>query len=111
MFAQAASSLTWQLQVCYSWWVIATLSILGRAHWISQAKLSEFILSCQDTEKGGIADRPEDVADVWHTVFGLTGLSLMGYPGLAAVDPIYCLPASVTRALPRPEAVERVEQQ
>lgn len=53
--------------------MFASLEILGKADWIDQDKLREFILSCQDTEKGGIADRPEDVADVWHTVFGLTG--------------------------------------
>ena len=64
------------LQVCYSWWVFATLSILGRPDWIDQTKLAKFILSCQDAEKGGIADRPEDMADVWHTVFGLAGTHL-----------------------------------
>lgn len=60
-------------QVCYSWWVLASLAILGRADWIDQEKLARFILSCQDTEKGGIADRPEDMADVWHTIFGTAG--------------------------------------
>lgn len=29
----------------------------------------------QDPDNGGIADRPEDMADVWHTVFGLAGMS------------------------------------
>lgn len=62
-------------QVCYSWWALASLAILNRAHWIDAAKLSAFILSAQDPEKGGIADRPDDVADVWHTVFGLAGAS------------------------------------
>ena len=56
-------------------------------------------LLLQDTEKGGIADRPEDVADVWHTVFGIAGLSLLKHPGLEEVDPVYCMPASVTRRL------------
>lgn len=57
------------------------------------------------------------MADVWHTVFGIagasllssasvssiadklisvhTGLSLLGYEGLAKVDPVYCMPAAV----------------
>lgn len=34
-------------QVCYSWWALASLSILGRAHWIDGTKLSDFILSAQ----------------------------------------------------------------
>ncbi|KAH8918425.1 rab geranylgeranyltransferase [Atractiella rhizophila] len=82
--------------VCYSWWCLASLSILRTAHWINGAKLKEFILSCQDEEKGGIADRPEDVADVWHTVFGLAGLSLLKFEGMKAVDPVFCMPSEVT---------------
>lgn len=29
----------------------------------------------QDPDQGGIADRPDDMPDVWHTVFGLAGQS------------------------------------
>ncbi|SCV70834.1 BQ2448_3596 [Microbotryum intermedium] len=83
----------------------------------------------QDPDQGGIADRPDDVPDVWHTVFGIAGqlnrsrvrskkvdplisfgfhsipsrsilgLSLLSYPGLEPVDPIYCMPANVTAKL------------
>lgn len=42
----------------------------------------------QDLDKGGIADRPGDMVDVFHTVFGIAGLSLLSFPGLQAVDPI-----------------------
>jgi geranylgeranyl transferase type-2 subunit beta len=44
--------------VCYSWWVIASLKIIGKLNWINQEKLKEYILSCQDDEIGGISDRP-----------------------------------------------------
>jgi geranylgeranyl transferase type-2 subunit beta len=74
--------------VCYSWWVLSSLAMIGRVHWIDGKKLQDFILKCQDLEKGGIADRPGDMVDVFHTVFGISGLSLLGYPGLEAVDPI-----------------------
>ncbi len=33
--------------VCYSWWCLSALSILGRMHWIDGAALSRFILYCQ----------------------------------------------------------------
>lgn len=89
--------------VCYSWWVLSTLSVLGRLHWINANKLSRFILSAQvstcsfpprltlsmvligdighlshmlyaqDAEDGGIGDRPDNVTDVFHTVFGCAG--------------------------------------
>ncbi|KAM0754157.1 rab geranylgeranyltransferase [Meredithblackwellia eburnea MCA 4105] len=89
--------------VCYSWWVLASLAIIGRSHWIDGAQLTKFILSAQDPDKGGIADRPEDVADVWHTVFGLAGLALLNYPGLKQVDPVYCMPAEVTKRVLKKE--------
>ncbi|KAI9167008.1 putative geranylgeranyl transferase type-2 subunit beta [Paramyrothecium foliicola] len=75
--------------VCYSWWVFSSLYIIGRGHWIDQDALANFILDCQDPETGGISDRPGDMVDVWHTCFGIAGLSLLGYPGLEAVDPVY----------------------
>ncbi|PWN22298.1 putative BET2-geranylgeranyltransferase type II beta subunit [Microstroma glucosiphilum] len=86
--------------VCYSWWVLSALSILGRLHWIDAGKLVKFILSAQDPDSGGIADRPDNVSDVFHTFFGLAGLSLLGFRGLGSpqetqgrrVDPIYALP-------------------
>ncbi|KAI1739417.1 terpenoid cyclases/Protein prenyltransferase [Xylaria scruposa] len=80
--------------VCYSWWVLSSLSMIGRTHWINHDKLIKFILTCQDTENGGISDRPGNMVDVWHTLFGLTGLSLLGYPDLDEIDPVYCLPKS-----------------
>jgi prenyltransferase beta subunit len=44
--------------VCYSWWVIASLKIIGKLNWINSEKLREYILSCQDEETGGFSDRP-----------------------------------------------------
>ena len=37
---------------------------------------------------GGLADRPGDTVDVFHTVFGIAGLSLLEHPGLEEVDPV-----------------------
>eukprot|EP00013_Stygamoeba_regulata_P027592 CAMPEP_0177656012 /NCGR_PEP_ID=MMETSP0447-20121125/15305_1 /TAXON_ID=0 /ORGANISM="Stygamoeba regulata, Strain BSH-02190019" /LENGTH=336 /DNA_ID=CAMNT_0019160033 /DNA_START=187 /DNA_END=1197 /DNA_ORIENTATION=+ len=84
--------------VCYSWWVVSSLSILGRLDWISGEKLQEFILACQDSE-GGIADRPGDVVDVYHTFFGIGGLSMTGYPDLVAVDPAFAMPCPLLKRI------------
>ncbi|WWC88852.1 uncharacterized protein L201_003767 [Kwoniella dendrophila CBS 6074] len=81
--------------VCYSWWCLASISILGKLNWINKDKLINFILGAQDLEDGGIADRPGDWVDVFHTIFGVAGLSLLGYPGLQDIDPVYCMPASL----------------
>jgi len=85
--------------VCYSWWVLSSLSLCDRLAWIDQDALARFILRCQDPQKGGIADRPDDEPDVYHTFFGLAGLSLMGFPGLKKIDPAYALPAETIRRL------------
>lgn len=74
--------------VCYSWWVLSSLAMLGKRHWIDGHALKLFILRCQDPVHGGFSDRPGDMVDVFHTVFGLAGLSLLGYPGLEEVDPV-----------------------
>lgn len=55
----------------------------------------------QDEEDGGISDRPDDMADVYHTFFGIAGLSLMSYQGLGRIDPTYALPV---------KTVERIKQ-
>ncbi len=83
--------------VCYSWWVIASLKIIGKLDWINTEKLKEYILSCQDEESGGIADRPGNMADPFHTLFGIAGLSLINaFPNsLKEVNPVYCMPQSV----------------
>ncbi|KAL7283316.1 hypothetical protein ACG7TL_002745 [Trametes sanguinea] len=100
--------------VCYSHWVLSSMSILKKVHWINADKLIAFILSAQAPEHGGIADRPGNQPDVFHTLFGVAGLSLLGHPGLEDLDPVYCMPAHLIeskglrkdwQALPRKTSV------
>ncbi|CAH2072937.1 unnamed protein product [Thlaspi arvense] len=81
--------------VCYSWWVLSSLIMIDRVHWIDKAKLVKFILDSQDLDNGGISDRPNDAVDIFHTYFGIAGLSLLEYPGVKAIDPAYALPVDV----------------
>ncbi|XP_044469508.1 geranylgeranyl transferase type-2 subunit beta 1-like isoform X1 [Mangifera indica] len=85
--------------VCYSWWVLSSSIMINRAHWINKEKLVKYILDCQDTENGGISDRPDDAVDVFHTYFGVAGLSLLEYPGVKAIDPAYALPVDVVNRI------------
>ncbi|KAL4719677.1 hypothetical protein ACJJTC_002998 [Scirpophaga incertulas] len=64
--------------LCYSWWVLSSLSMLNRIHWVDKKCLEQFILACQDSETGGFSDRPGDIPDPFHTLFGIAGLSLLG---------------------------------
>ena len=77
--------------VCYSWWVLASLEMLGKGEWIDKDALISFILSSQDPEKGGFSDRPDDCTDVFHTCFGLAALSLLGYDDIASLDARFCM--------------------
>jgi len=94
-----------QADVCYSWWILSALSIMGKISWINGDKLASFVLKCQDDEDGGIADRPDDMADVFHTFFGVAGLSLLGHlhtgegRSFRRIDPVYALPTDVTKRL------------
>jgi geranylgeranyl transferase type-2 subunit beta len=81
--------------VCYSWWVLSALSCLDRLHWINGDKLVAWILECQDPDAGGFADRPNDRSDIFHTFFGLAGLSLLGYPQLTDIDPAFAMPRHI----------------
>jgi geranylgeranyl transferase type-2 subunit beta len=86
-----------QADVCYSWWILSVLSILGRMDWIDKDKLAGFIAKAQDPDDGGIADRPEDMPDIFHTFFGIAGLSLLGKlpDSYRQIDPVYALPVDV----------------
>lgn len=85
--------------VCYSWWVLSSLDMLDRLHWIDGAALRGFVLSTQDTQDGGFSDRPGDEPDINHTCFALTGLALLGTEGINRVDSRFCLPVPTVRAL------------
>ncbi|OAX84517.1 hypothetical protein ACJ72_01108 [Emergomyces africanus] len=82
---------------------VGALAIAGRLDivdadrlggWLSERQLDNGGLNGRpekledDPDEGGIADRPGDMVDVFHTVFGIAGLSLLRYPGLKEVDPI-----------------------
>lgn len=69
--------------------MLSALSILNKIPWINAEKLTGFILSAQvnifsqlldvstlttlQDPEGGIADRPGDQPDVFHTHFGVAG--------------------------------------
>lgn len=92
--------------ICYSWWIFSAMHVIDRAHWIDAGKLGDFIFKCQDDETGGLADRPADVPDVFHTFFGLCGLSLLGRAGIKPIHPVYALPQDVVRRMSLPPIVD-----
>lgn len=82
--------------VCYSWWVLASMDALGDIYNVNIEALEKYILSCQDEELGGFSDRPGNDTDVFHTFFALASLSLIDHQKykLKLVDPVYAIPVA-----------------
>ncbi|KAK6116821.1 hypothetical protein DH2020_049451 [Rehmannia glutinosa] len=92
---------------------VGALAITGSLHHVDKDLLGWWLCERQvksgglngrpeklpDVENGGISDRPDDAVDVFHTYFGVAGLSLLEYPGLKAIDPAYALPVDVVNRI------------
>ena len=64
----------------------------------------------QDTETGGFSDRPGDVVDPFHTLFGTAALSLMGDTRLNDINPIFCMAENVVQRAVTPAHLTNVNR-
>ena len=71
---------------CYSFWIGATLAILGAGALTDAAAVSSFAQCCQGL-KGGLSKAIGVHPDVLHSYFAIAGLSLVGAAGLLPHDP------------------------
>ena len=68
---------------CYSWYVGSAIANVakarGGAEWTDRARLLQYALRMeQNPWSGGLRDKPEMKPDLYHTNYGLCGLSLLG---------------------------------
>ena len=75
-----------RVDTCYSFWVGGALSLLDSTHLISQQELIEFLYSTENAMTGGFSKWPDCNSDPLHSYMALSGLSLLGHPGLRPVD-------------------------
>ncbi|ELA41501.1 uncharacterized protein VICG_01485 [Vittaforma corneae ATCC 50505] len=75
--------------VCYSFWAFSSMAIL-ESEYINLEKLQEFIFSCEGDE-GGFSDRPGNEPDLYHLMFSLASLSLLGNKKLDNIDPGFAI--------------------
>jgi prenyltransferase beta subunit len=55
-------------QVCYSWWDLAGMSIIGRLEWINRDKLIDFILGAQVGPAGShLHESRTTISDPFHS--------------------------------------------
>lgn len=75
------------VDTCYSFWIGATLKILGVLDLTDFDQNRNYILDTQDTVVGGFSKWPHTSSDPLHTYLGLGGLSLIGEKQLNQVMP------------------------
>lgn len=72
---------------CYSFWVGATLKLLGALYLIDYDRNHDYIMSTQDIIVGGFSKWVSTRSDPLHTYLGLGGLSLMKKENLSSLNP------------------------
>ncbi len=73
---------------CYSFWIGASLDILGEGHLIDLESTKSFTLSCCCHTTGGFSKYPDGHPDILHAYMGLAGLSVIKFsdPPLRELD-------------------------
>ena len=94
---------------CYSFWIGASMHMLGADALVDAEQLGAFAQRCQ-FPKGGLSKTPHGMPDVLHSYLALAGLSLArAHPKLAPLDPRLGMTQRACDAagLRRPTAVAR----
>ncbi|ESS36461.1 prenyltransferase and squalene oxidase repeat-containing protein [Toxoplasma gondii GAB2-2007-GAL-DOM2] len=82
---------------CYSFWMSALFPLLAHAFhlaghriprelWASSRHLQQYILACCQDPRGGLRDKPGKAADLYHTCYALSGLSVAQHTLLSATS-------------------------
>ncbi|CAG0921908.1 unnamed protein product [Notodromas monacha] len=72
---------------CYTFWISASLQLLGSLDFVRRKDCFDFVLSNQDQFVGGFFKLSGGDPDPLHTYMSLAGLSLLGYPDLSLLNP------------------------
>ncbi|XP_076803518.1 geranylgeranyl transferase type-1 subunit beta-like [Clavelina lepadiformis] len=72
---------------CYSFWIGASLRLLGQYDLVEFKENESFILSTQDVIVGGFGKWPQMHPDALHSYMGICGLALMGLYNLDPIEP------------------------
>ena len=76
---------------CYSFWIGATLHILGASSWTSPKPNREFNMKCHSSQSG-FSKVPGVYPDIMHSYLGSAGLSLMGLDDLTPMNTLWAIP-------------------
>ena len=62
--------------VCYSWWVMSSMAMLDKLHWIDGDKLTHFILQCQVSSRSRSRGLVSDFCRIRNWVVSQIGLAI-----------------------------------
>ncbi|XP_039272013.2 geranylgeranyl transferase type-1 subunit beta-like [Styela clava] len=72
---------------CYSFWIGASLKLIGSLELCDWHENEQYIISTQDSVIGGFGKWPQSHPDALHGYMGLCGLSMMGMHNLSPINP------------------------
>ncbi|XP_050434574.1 geranylgeranyl transferase type-1 subunit beta [Adelges cooleyi] len=84
---------------CYSFWIGATLSIMGSLDKINKEENKDFVLNNANLLTGGFSKDMDSIPDPMHTCLSLCGLSLIGMKNLNPINPALNITVRATNHL------------
>lgn len=85
--------------VCYCFWTVSTLAVLGQSHLIDRAAVLAYLDTCQ-SKIGGYGKSVGEYPDVYHSYLGLAVKHILDDP-----EPIHCALSVSSRVLARIQAI------
>lgn len=76
---------------CYSFWVGASLDMIGKTSLIDTEGTRRWLIEKTQHMIGGFGKEPGYPPDIYHSYLGLAALSIVGTPGLKKLDAALCI--------------------
>jgi len=76
---------------CYSFWVAASLDMIGEMELIDHSGYRRFLLDKTQHRIGGFGKCPEDPPDIYHSYLGLAALAIVNEAGVKTLDSALCI--------------------
>ncbi|PQE03438.1 hypothetical protein CJF30_00005427 [Rutstroemia sp. NJR-2017a BBW] len=84
---------------CYTFWVGASLNMLGHSDLINKDGARRFLLEKTQHMIGGFGKTPGDPPDIYHSYLGLAILAALKEPGLKELDSALCISVEAKKNL------------
>ncbi|KAH7417241.1 terpenoid cyclases/protein prenyltransferase alpha-alpha toroid [Cadophora sp. MPI-SDFR-AT-0126] len=81
------------VDTCYSFWVSASLSLLGKDNTslLDIKSIRRFLFNQTQHAIGGFGKVPGNPPDIYHSYLGLAALAVMKEPDIKPLDPVLCI--------------------